>query len=78
MRNSRYSRRRQHAKEIGGDAVLYVDTLNPKGMADQMKKIFKDEQLRNNLIEAGNAANKFSWDKTAALLWENINKIVSE
>ncbi len=46
-------------------------------IAEQMKRIFKDEQLRNNLIEAGKIRSKlFTWDKTAALLWEVIEQTV--
>jgi glycosyltransferase involved in cell wall biosynthesis len=63
--------------EIAAEAVLYIDPAKPEEIAEQMKRIFKDEQLRNKLIEAGKLRSKlFSWDKTAALLWQVIEQTV--
>ncbi|MCW3110178.1 MAG: glycosyltransferase family 1 protein [Segetibacter sp.] len=65
--------------EIAGDAALYADPAKPEEIAEQMKKIFKDEQLRNKLIEAAKGRAKlFSWNKTAALLWQVIEQVVSK
>ncbi len=59
--------------EIGGSAALYADPNNPEDIAKQMMELYKDESLRNRLIEAGQAqCIKFSWDKTADLLWQSI------
>lgn len=64
--------------EIAGDAALYCNPANPQEIAEQMKLIFKDEQLRNKLIEAGKTRVKeFTWDKTITSLWEVIQKTVS-
>jgi len=38
-------------KEIGGDAVLYINPRDPKDLSDKMMKIFKDEKLRNQLLQ---------------------------
>lgn len=65
--------------EIAGDAALYADPDKPDDIARQMKNIFKDEQLRNKLIEAGKARSElFSWDKTTSLLWKVIEEAVSK
>lgn len=59
--------------EIGGNAALYVDPDNPEQIAKQMMLLYKDELMRNKLIEAGKLqCLKFSWDKTAELMWESI------
>jgi glycosyltransferase involved in cell wall biosynthesis len=65
--------------EVGGEAALYANPASPEDIAAQMKIIFKDEQLRNKLIEAGQLqSQKFSWEKTADTMWQCIEKAVSE
>jgi glycosyltransferase involved in cell wall biosynthesis len=65
--------------EIAEEAALYVSTENPNEMAEQMKRIFKDEQLRNKLIQEGKQrASLFNWDKTVDLLWNTIRQAVSK
>ncbi len=65
--------------EIAGEAALYADPAKPEEIAEQMKKIFKDEQLRNKLIEEGKQrTHLFTWDKTAALLWQLAEQAVSK
>jgi len=61
--------------EIAGDAALLVDPFKPKSIADAMKKITFDEELRNTLIERGRKRRPlFSWEKTAENLWKSIEK----
>ena len=65
-------------KEITGDAALFADPDNLEEIAGQMKMIFKDENLRSQLIEAGKikvAPN--NWDNTAELLFKAIEAAVS-
>ncbi|MFT3703797.1 MAG: glycosyltransferase [Agriterribacter sp.] len=38
-------------KEIGNDAVLYVDAADVKDISEKLIKVFKDEKLRNQLIQ---------------------------
>ncbi|WP_207491988.1 glycosyltransferase family 4 protein [Aridibaculum aurantiacum] len=65
--------------EVGGDAALYADADNPQAIADNMQRIFKDEKLRSSLIEKGKEqARKFTWDATADLMWNAIEKAVSK
>jgi len=59
--------------EVGGNAVLYVDPFSLSQIKDAMIRIFKDKELRDSLIEKGFVQKeKFSWDKTAELLWGSI------
>jgi len=63
--------------EIFGDSALYADTENFKEVAVRMMQLFRDENLRNDLIAKGRIrAEKFNWDVTAKLLWENIEKVM--
>lgn len=62
--------------EVGGEAVLYVDPENIGQIANAMEKIVSDSELRNELIDKGFRHKlNFSWDKTAGLLWDSINKV---
>jgi glycosyltransferase involved in cell wall biosynthesis len=59
--------------EVGGDAVLYADPYSVESISEAMIKIFKDEKLRKSLIKkSGEQRTKFSWDKTAALVWNSL------
>lgn len=62
-------------KEIAGDAVLYANTDDYTDTAEKMMLLYKDETLRNSLVEKGEAiVVKYNWDKTAGLLWQSIQK----
>ena len=64
--------------EVAGDAALYANPSQPEEIAEQMKRIFKDEDLRNKLIVAGTERAKlFDLQKTTALTWQAIEKVVS-
>lgn len=59
--------------EVGGNAVLYVDPFSMSQIKDAMVKIYREKELRDSLIEKGFIQkDKFSWDKTADLLWGSI------
>lgn len=59
--------------ETAGDAALYASPTDPEAIAKQMLALYKDETLRNQLIESGSKqAAKFNWDVSAELLWNNI------
>ncbi|MBW8332975.1 MAG: glycosyltransferase family 4 protein [Prolixibacteraceae bacterium] len=61
--------------EVGGDAVLYADPFDVSEISDAMVKLYQDKELRESLIEKGfRQKEKFSWDKTAGLLWESFEK----
>ena len=61
--------------EVGGDAVLYVDPFDIAQIEAAMIKLYQDKDFRHSLIELGfKQKEKFSWDKTAELLWGSIEK----
>lgn len=61
--------------EVGGDAALYVDPFSIESITNGMKKIDNDDNLRIDLINKGRIQlKKFSWEKSAALLWHTIKK----
>ncbi|MCY7311594.1 MAG: glycosyltransferase family 4 protein [Chitinophagaceae bacterium] len=62
-------------QEIAKDAALYVDANSHNNIADKMMLLYKDENLRKELILKGRQiAKQYNWDKTADLLWQNILK----
>ncbi len=64
--------------EVGGNAVLYVDPFSLNQIKDAMIRIYLDNGLRDSLIEKGFVQkDKFSWDKTAELLWGSIQICVN-
>lgn len=64
--------------EIAGDAAVLVDPYNPDQLAEAMASLQHDDNLRNTLIEKAIARKGlFTWDRTADLLWETIEKALS-
>lgn len=67
--------RNSSMEEIAGNAAMYVDADNFTDIADKMMLLYKDETLRQVLIEHGKkAVLNYSWDLTADLLWESLLK----
>jgi glycosyltransferase involved in cell wall biosynthesis len=65
----------EEIKEICSDAVLYVNSSDYNDIADKMMLIYKDENLRRELIEKEKEqVNKYLWDNSADLLWKSIEK----
>jgi len=63
--------------EVGGNAALYVDPFNVDSIANAMKNVFSDENLRKTLIENAKVRKQeFTWDKTADKLWNSIEKLM--
>ncbi len=62
-------------QEIAGSAALYIDPDSHIDIANKMMLLYKDENLRNELIQKGREIVKeYNWDKTAELLWQSILK----
>ena len=60
-------------QEIAGDAALYFNPHSVDEMAQQLMTIYKDEDKRSRLIEAGKVIkDNYSWQKTADALWQSI------
>lgn len=52
--------------EVGGDAALYINPHDPKGIAEKVIRAAEDEGLRRSMIERGlERARQFSWRRTA-------------
>ena len=65
--------------EVGGNAVFYIDPVSTSGIADAMWQMNNDSELRKSLIAKGNIQKeKFSWERSAALLWQSIEKVLAE
>jgi glycosyltransferase involved in cell wall biosynthesis len=63
--------------EVAGDAALLVDPYDLNSISMAMEKIFSDAGLRALLIQRGNLQKeKFSWDRTALLLWQTLQRAV--
>jgi glycosyltransferase involved in cell wall biosynthesis len=64
--------------EVAGDAAILVDPFSVDEIAGAMVKISQNHNLRNELISKGiERAKLFSWDNTASVLWNSIEKAVS-
>ncbi len=62
-------------QEIAKDGALYAAAGNYNDIAGKMILLYKDENLRKELIRKGQEiAGQYSWDKTATLLWQSIIK----
>lgn len=61
--------------EMGGDAALYITPDSADELAEKMQLIYKDENLRSNLIKKGlEQAARFSWNSATATVWDAIVK----
>jgi len=61
--------------EVGGDAAIYVEPASVDSIKDAMVEIFYNINLRKALIEKARIQrSKFTWNKTAGLLWQSIEK----
>ena len=50
--------------EAAGDAALLINPNSPKEIAEAMKKVFSDDNLREKMVEKGfENVKKFSWEK---------------
>ncbi len=65
--------------EVAGDAALLVDPFNTEAIADAMKRITFDADLRKGLTEKGKKRGAlYSWDKTAERFWNSIESVLSK
>jgi glycosyltransferase involved in cell wall biosynthesis len=61
--------------EVAGDAALLFNPIDANDIAQQMLLLYKDEVLRNELIQKGfKRADQFSWDESAQKLWQIIEQ----
>lgn len=63
--------------EVAGAAAIQVDPFKPEEIASAMQEVASNEILRKELIEKGKGQkNKFTWNKTADMLYRCIEKAV--
>jgi glycosyltransferase involved in cell wall biosynthesis len=56
--------------EVAGDAAMLVDPLDTDSIADGLRRITSDEDLRAELIRRGHRrAAEFTWEKAVAETW---------
>lgn len=61
--------------EVGGNAVLYVDPFDVDSIKTAMLAIYANPELRDELVsKARKQREKFTWKKTAGLLWNSIER----
>jgi glycosyltransferase involved in cell wall biosynthesis len=64
-------------QEIAGEAALYIKPTDHNDIAEKMMLLYKDENLRSELIEKGeHISNQYSWDRSAGILWQCIMKAI--
>ena len=62
--------------EIAEDGAICVDPESVSQIANAMEQLTKDNSKRQKLIENGQKIiQKYSWDKTANLYWNSVQKI---
>lgn len=65
-------------QEVAKEAALYSDPKNFQDLAEKMMLIYKNENLRAQLIEKGKTvAAQYSWQRTAEAVWQSILKAVN-
>ena len=65
--------------EICGDAALLVDPLDIKAISQAITQLWADPSLYESLISKGNEqAKKYSWDRSAELLWASCLKTINQ
>ena len=63
--------------EIAKDAAVFVNPLSDSDIAQGMRRLSENPELRKQLIENGKKRREdFSWDKTAEKLWAAIEKTI--
>jgi glycosyltransferase involved in cell wall biosynthesis len=63
--------------EVGGDVPVYVDAFNPASIAEGMKRLVGDPQLADiKSMQGIERAKKYTWDQTAALLWQSAERTI--
>jgi glycosyltransferase involved in cell wall biosynthesis len=59
--------------EVGGSAVMYINPYSINSIAEAMQRMVDKPELRNDLIKKGRVQlQKFSWDRSADILWQSV------
>jgi glycosyltransferase involved in cell wall biosynthesis len=64
--------------EVGGDAALYFDPHDPRGLAAHLGAVTEDARLRASLIEKGHAqVARFRWERAANETLDVLRRVAS-
>lgn len=62
--------------EFAADAALFINSEDPADIADKLMLVYKDESLRNKLVEKGRmTAARYSWSRATQQLWRALEKL---
>lgn len=65
--------------EVVGEAAILCDPTNIEDIRYAMKTVAEDDVIREKMITKGLAqSKKFSWDQSAKLLWQSIEKTMED
>jgi glycosyltransferase involved in cell wall biosynthesis len=65
--------------EVAGDAAVLVDPFSVEAISTGLFEVWKDNSLRDDLMRKGaERAQKFTWEKSASLLWQSIEKTLEQ
>ena len=65
--------------EIAGEGAIYVNPYDVNSICDAMIELYSNPSLRESLIKKGQEqAKKYSWDKTAELVWNAIEQVMKK
>jgi glycosyltransferase involved in cell wall biosynthesis len=65
--------------EVAGDAALLVDPHNVQDIATKMQELATNEMIHAALSEKSYARSAlFSWDNSAALVWQIIEDVYND
>ena len=65
--------------EIAGEGALYANPYDVNSICEAMIRLYSNPLLREELIRKGQEqAKKYSWDKTAELVWNAIEKVLKK
>jgi len=65
--------------EVGADAVEYCNPFDVQEIFEKMNSLSNNEKILEELSSKGLQRSKeFSWDTSAAIVWNEIEKIVKK
>ena len=63
--------------EVGGDAAIYVDPLEPQAMAEALEQVLTDTARAADLVAKGKQqARRFTWEQAARTTLEAFRRAV--
>lgn len=62
--------------EIAGAAALLVDPYNVASINIAMRKIWRDDRVRQRLVEAGRKQRElFDWERSADIIYKEVKRL---